>query len=839
MLEKLQLKKIFKAIDIQKVKIISLSGLIIITFLMCYLTFLKAFLTSWELAAYDLRFKIRQQLNFEAEGSSDIGIIAFSNKDNTFIREHPEIGLGRWPLPRMVWKDINNYLIRANADAIVYDIMFQNKTDDLNDSIFASSINDSKIIYLPFLSIPLSINSIKSTTLPYNKYNIYSYAEVLNSYLITKEQLSSDVTKKNTKEIKKFSLKIDTNKISINLLSEIFYSLNLLNLPLEEFLKNAKGIGLINKPYESGNITRESIAFGIFNRDIVLPGLSLTPIADLLPPDKTVLSIDKNNLMFADKKIPLHNEGAFYIDWRTPFTYDTVDFTAAYLYEKYYTIDKQTGFKILPKKQNYFLNSFEEQFYFNIKDSINSHVLILNNYSWLFFLNYPVATDEFFYFNNYFGNSYSNDVSYLSIIEKYSKFTRFDVYSLIPLKGYFIEPINLNFSNIAFENDQLSIMTSIVIDKYHRYVKSPSMFTSKIVLIGESTATGDIHSTPLKNTYPGVTILANSMDNLLNDNTFFRKSSLWVDILCYIILIILSITILKIVKNNLLSFITFINLLISFITFNLLLFICFKIILPLVSPLVIVTLFFIFSIITQNFLTKEALKKTYKLATTDGLTGLYNHRYFQEKMSSKILDPKRKEDRFSLLLIDIDFFKKFNDTYGHRAGDAVLIQVGKTLHNCVRNYDIVCRYGGEEMCIILDKTLTEEALDIAHKIVKKVSESDFYIDDGVKKVNVTISIGVANFPENAQTVPELIEFADQGLYRAKEGGRNRVGELEDVFNSEIKHTVSKELEIAKAKVLKELEKIQQICHEKGFIYNEIIDELCNQATINDNNDSQN
>ena len=177
---------------------------------------------------------------------------------------------------------------------------------------------------------------------------------------------------------------------------------------------------------------------------------------------------------------------------------------------------------------------------------------------------------------------------------------------------------------------------------------------------------------------------------------------------------------------------------------------------------------------------RNNLQKTYQLSITDGLTGLYNHRYFQKTMTNKIKEVKRKGDFFSLLFIDIDFFKKFNDTYGHIAGDTVLIKLGAILNKNVRDKDIVCRYGGEEICIILDKTVTDEALNTANKLVETIAATNFKIqvDDQFKTAKITISVGVSNYPDHGSSVQELIEFADQGLYRAKEGGRNQVGSLE-------------------------------------------------------------
>ena len=124
-------------------------------------------------------------------------------------------------------------------------------------------------------------------------------------------------------------------------------------------------------------------------------------------------------------------------------------------------------------------------------------------------------------------------------------------------------------------------------------------------------------------------------------------------------------------------------------------------------------------------------------------------------------------------MIDIDYFKKFNDTYGHQAGDAVLKQVAKILKNNSRTTDFVCRYGGEELCIILPNTSAEEALFNAKRINKAIEETEFNLNNS-QTGKVTISVGVATFPDNAENVEDLIEHADKSLYYAKEHGRNQV-----------------------------------------------------------------
>ena len=193
-----------------------------------------------------------------------------------------------------------------------------------------------------------------------------------------------------------------------------------------------------------------------------------------------------------------------------------------------------------------------------------------------------------------------------------------------------------------------------------------------------------------------------------------------------------------------------------------------------VIPLIFATFIFICSFIIKYLLKSRDFEYTYKLATTDGLTELFNHRFFQEQMKNKIEQAKKSNGTFSLILLDIDFFKKFNDKYGHQAGDAVLKHVAKTLKSCVRNEDLVCRYGGEEMTIILNNANRESAVKTAQKVCETIASKKYELTPELE-VNITVSLGVATYSENGKNPAEMIEYADKCLYKAKENGRNQVG----------------------------------------------------------------
>lgn len=172
---------------------------------------------------------------------------------------------------------------------------------------------------------------------------------------------------------------------------------------------------------------------------------------------------------------------------------------------------------------------------------------------------------------------------------------------------------------------------------------------------------------------------------------------------------------------------------------------------------------------------KEKNKILENLANIDGLTGIYNHRYFQNSLDNEISRAMRNETEISLLLIDIDKFKKFNDNYGHQVGDFILKEFSKILKDNIRKYDTVARYGGEEFTVILPDTSIDDAIAVAEKLRSAID--DFVFKDLQSNYHITASFGVAtarpitddNFSKN-----NLINEADTALYDAKEAGRNRV-----------------------------------------------------------------
>lgn len=159
-------------------------------------------------------------------------------------------------------------------------------------------------------------------------------------------------------------------------------------------------------------------------------------------------------------------------------------------------------------------------------------------------------------------------------------------------------------------------------------------------------------------------------------------------------------------------------------------------------------------------------------AFSDGLTHLFNHRYFQERLKTEFSRARRTDVSLSLLMTDIDHFKKVNDTYGHRIGDIILQQIAGILKRTVRSEDAVARYGGEEFVIILTGSNRKGALRMAERLRLAVEKVSFYAEEHA--IRISVSIGSATFPDDAQEPLDLIDCADRALYCAKEQGRNRV-----------------------------------------------------------------
>ena len=167
-------------------------------------------------------------------------------------------------------------------------------------------------------------------------------------------------------------------------------------------------------------------------------------------------------------------------------------------------------------------------------------------------------------------------------------------------------------------------------------------------------------------------------------------------------------------------------------------------------------------------------RQTKELSITDDLTGLYNRRYFNERIDREVQRSKRYKRPLTILMIDIDYFKNYNDINGHLMGDEILKRVGHTLEDNVRKADILARYGGEEFVVILPEIDKRHAFQVAEKLRYTIDVKKFPREENQPNGKLTISLGIATLHDDSLDTRELVDFADRALYKAKADGRNRI-----------------------------------------------------------------
>lgn len=180
----------------------------------------------------------------------------------------------------------------------------------------------------------------------------------------------------------------------------------------------------------------------------------------------------------------------------------------------------------------------------------------------------------------------------------------------------------------------------------------------------------------------------------------------------------------------------------------------------------------IFKVLSGDSVERAYHEEVFRLSTTDGLTQVWNRRYFMEQLARELSRARRYKRPMSLILLDIDHFKRINDRYGHLAGDHVLKQLATALRNNLRQDDIVGRFGGEEFTVLLPEIDREGALQLAEKLRRLIEGTRFPFEQDA--IEVTISLGVAGAAADTAEVDDLLRAADARLYEAKRGGRNRV-----------------------------------------------------------------
>lgn len=188
--------------------------------------------------------------------------------------------------------------------------------------------------------------------------------------------------------------------------------------------------------------------------------------------------------------------------------------------------------------------------------------------------------------------------------------------------------------------------------------------------------------------------------------------------------------------------------------------------------------------VTKTFDMKEVLTRIkraihrheifLRLSYVDSLTEIYNRRYFDEKIEDEMRRAKRYSLEVTLAVFDIDFFKKFNDSYGHKVGDFALNQLAGYVKEKLRQTDTICRYGGEEFSVVMPFTTRENGAMVMDRLRETLAKKVFHYESDDHDLTINISVGVACFPHDADNGEDLLKSADKALYRAKRSGRNRV-----------------------------------------------------------------
>jgi diguanylate cyclase (GGDEF)-like protein len=298
-----------------------------------------------------------------------------------------------------------------------------------------------------------------------------------------------------------------------------------------------------------------------------------------------------------------------------------------------------------------------------------------------------------------------------------------------------------------------------------------SVFEGKIVLVGVTAKIlHDIHNTPF-GLMSGVEIMANVatmfLDGKFIDEAPLWLSWLWVFVLC--LLTVLTCYRLQMFKGFLLS--VSLGIIIVAATFFLFLnnyyFSPFRLVVIVIVSYIVINFYKYTSVVMENLSLR-------KISSTDELTGLHTFRFFQVVMEHEFQKSLRYKTPLSLLMLDIDDFKKINDTYGHQNGNVVLKKIGKLILNNLRKSDFPVRYGGEELVALLPHTNLEGACKCADNIRRLIEKEGFFMTrEGPKKV--TVSIGISSFPDmKANSAEDMVRFSDVALYKAKQEGKNRV-----------------------------------------------------------------
>ena len=199
---------------------------------------------------------------------------------------------------------------------------------------------------------------------------------------------------------------------------------------------------------------------------------------------------------------------------------------------------------------------------------------------------------------------------------------------------------------------------------------------------------------------------------------------------------------------------------------------------------------FVFLVCLLSLQTAKNFRRIFVLeqeSTTDALTGVYNRRYFDRRLYEEFSRSRRYDEPFSIIMIDVDHFKRINDHWGHQIGDLVLRRFAERVKTSLRETDVLCRYGGEELGLLLPHTSLDDALFLAEKLRIKVADSEMLTEDAAEgrgAIQVTVSLGVASLQSEISSPDQLLGMADKALYFAKQSGRNCVKSCKELVGED-------------------------------------------------------
>jgi diguanylate cyclase (GGDEF)-like protein len=680
-----------------------------------------------ELRTYDWRNSVAL-ISDKHKPSKDIVILSYD--DPTYSRYQNEYG--NWPWPRYVHADVINFLNKAKAKTIIFDMMFisRDKGQEASDQKLVDAFKKNKNV---FISLNFDNNKLVA------------------------EEAGQSLSLKDISMVEKLAVPITTllnpKNDAYRIIDQTgFYfnpstTFNNVRLILPGLLQQGERIGLINHMRDADGVSRRNPL--IYRLVYQVPSISKEKPYHFNKTtghwaDKLNRSILKSGQLLNKQGEPQNELRVSYFPYLALLAHNST--TPGF--------SPKTAFSITEP---------------GVLNFGNHHIPLTSDGSMLIH----------WYHHNVDQADYQSKLA--SLEAQYLKTPSPDL-------RLQIDTIKSKLTQIFPNKPYVEIPAWQIIDSLHHLKagkirpqdrKLMDFLKDKVIFIGTtSVSTYDIKTTPLEKVFPGVIMQAVIYDNIDQNQHYARQVSKPEMNLITSILCLSAALVMNRMRSAIFGFIASLAMallygLIAFLAFQIY-GLWLEVVIPLSAMFGISILVFMIKYVNKS----QAYELTYQLATTDSMTGLNNYRFFKDKIGQFVQTGQETGKSFSMLLVDIDFFKKFNDTYGHQAGDAVLRQVAQQLRASVRESDIVARYGGEEMAILLPQATERDALQVARKVVQNVAKEPFVLDEATS-ASVTVSVGVATYPIHGQTADDIIAFADKGLYRAKESGRNQVGALFD------------------------------------------------------------